>query len=299
MTNMGEGMNYGVFLSYRRADTAGHAGRICDDLERHFGTPVVFRDIDSIRVGSDFVQALASAVANARVAIILIGDTWLSEASDDGVPRITDPEDHVHREVAMALQEPSLTVVPVLVEGVSMPAELELPEPLRGLARLQAIELSDSRWGYDIKRLAQVLDTAGIQGIVRTRLPRWFAPLSGAVVVLAIAAITWCWQNSTASVDEYAGLWHLPNGSFWTVREKDGGLWVEETHNDSRQVWKRGPGRIEPDGLAVELDLVFDRESFLYLHRLRLSDDRQSLIGSVRRSDQSVESSVVLTRGGK
>lgn len=289
-------MSYGVFLSYRRADTAGQAGRICDDLERHFEFPVVFRDIDSIKVGSDFVQALESAVANARVAIILIGDTWLSEASADGSPRINDPDDHVHREVVMALNEASLTVVPVLVEGTSMPAETELPEPLRELARLQAIELSDSRWGYDIKRLAQVLETAGIQAEARTKLPRWFAPLAGAVVVFAIAAIVWCWQTSTATIDEYAGLWHLPNGAFWTVREKEGQLWVEETHQDSRQVWKRGAGKIDGGRLAVELDLIFDREPFVYLHRLRLSDDGKTLIGSVRRSDQTVESSLVLTR---
>ena len=55
-------MNHGVFLSYRRADTAGHAGRICDDLERHFGAPIVFRDIDSIKAGSDFVRALEAAI---------------------------------------------------------------------------------------------------------------------------------------------------------------------------------------------------------------------------------------------
>ncbi|MGB5452467.1 MAG: toll/interleukin-1 receptor domain-containing protein [Sedimenticolaceae bacterium] len=289
-------MNYGVFLSYRRADTAGHAGRICDDLERHFGFPVVFRDIDSIKVGSDFVQALEAAVANATVAIVLIGETWLSEASADGSPRINSPEDHVHREVVMALSKPFLTVIPVLVEGASMPAEKELPEPLRDLARLQAIELSDSRWGYDIQRLAQVLETAGIH-IGSRRLPRWFAPLAGVLLAAAIAAFAWCWQGSTAAIDEYTGLWHLPNGSFWTVREKEGGLWVEETHNDSKQVWKRGPAKIDADGLSAELDLVFDREPLLYLHRLRLSDDHQSLIGSVRRSDQKVETSLVLTRG--
>jgi len=289
-------MNHGVFLSYRRADTAGHAGRICDDLERHFGAPIVFRDIDSIKAGSDFVRALEAAIGEARVAIVLIGDTWLSEAADDGSVRLQDPEDHVRREVAMALNEPSLTVVPVLVEGASMPTEQQLPEPLQQLARLQAIELSDSRWEYDIKRLSRVLEAAGIRAEARTRLPAWFAPLAGAAVVFAIAAFVWCWQGSTAGIDAYAGLWHMPNGSFWTVREKDGRLWVEETHHDSQQVWKRGPADIDADGLSAELDLVFDREPFLYLHRLRLSDDRQTLIGVVRRSDQTSEASLVLTR---
>ena len=289
-------MDHGVFLSYRRADTAGHAGRICDDLERHFGTAVVFRDIDSIKVGSDFVAALEEAIANARIVIVLIGDTWLSESAADGSPRLDDPEDHVHREVAMALAEPGLTVVPVLVEGASMPAEQQLPEPLRQLARLQAIEISDSRWEYDVRRLARVLEAAGLQ-TDKVRLPGWFVPLVGALVIVAMASLVWCWQGARVSVDDYSGLWHLPNGSFWTVRERDGQLWVEETHHESRQVWKRGPATIADDGLAAELELVFDREAFRYLHSLRLSDDRQSLIGSVRRSDLTAESSLVLTRG--
>jgi len=289
-------MDHGVFLSYRRADTAGHAGRICDDLERRFGAPLVFRDIDSIRAGTDFVKALESAVANARVAIVLIGDTWLTEVGAEGSARIRDPEDHVHREVLMALEAPGLTVVPVLVEGAAMPSEEQLPKPLRAMARLQAIELSESRWDYDIGRLVRVLEAAGVRGEKATRLPGWFGPAVAALLVLAIAALVWCWQGTRVVVDDYAGLWHLPNGSFWTVREKSGQLWVEETHHDSRQVWKRGPGKIGADGLSVELELVFDREAFRYLHKLRLSGDRRSLIGSVRRSDQTSESSLVLTR---
>ena len=213
-------MHHGVFVSYRRADTAGHAGRICGDLERYFGAAVVFRDIDSIRAGSDFVKALEAAIQHAGVVIVLIGDSWLSEASDDGAPRLHDPGDHVHREVAMALGDSSVTVLPVLMDGASMPTERELPQPLRQLARLQAIEVSDSRWEYDIERLVRVLEAAGIhQAEAGARLPAWFAPLAGAVVVVAIAAFVWCWQASTASVDDYAGLWHLPNGSFWTIRE--------------------------------------------------------------------------------
>lgn len=199
----------------------------------------------------------------------------------------------------MALNEPSLTVLPVLVEGASMPDEHELPKPLQQLARLQAIELSDSRWDYDIERLAQALEAAGIHSKPDTRLPVWFAPLAGAVVIFAIAAFVWCWQGSKAGIDDFAGLWHLPNGSFWTVRERDGQLWVEETHHESRQVWKRGPGKIDADRLTAELAPVFDHDSFVYLHRLRLSDDHQTMIGSVRRSDQTSESSLVLSRGAR
>ncbi|MCB1819748.1 MAG: hypothetical protein KDI77_17670, partial [Gammaproteobacteria bacterium] len=73
-------------------------------------------------------------------------------------------------------------------------------------------------------------------------------------------------------------------------------LWVEETHYESREVWKRGPAQIDGDGLAVDLQLVFDREPFSYRYRLKLADDRQTLLGSVTRSDRSTESSLALTR---
>jgi hypothetical protein len=184
----------------------------------------------------------------------------------------------------------------VLVEGASMPTATDLPEPLRGLARLQAIELSDSRWGYDIKRLAKVLETAGVHTGAHSRLRRWLAPLAGFVAVLAIAVVAWFWQASSTATDAYIGVWHLPNGSYWTVTDKAGQLWVEETHHDSKQVWKRGPATIDAEGLSAQLHLVFAREPLLYMHRLSLTDDHQSLIGSVRRSDQSAETSLVLTR---
>ena len=167
------GEEQGVFLSYRRADTAGHAGRICDDLARHFRRPVVFRDVDSIAAGTDFVQALERAVGAARVAIVLIGDGWLPASSEDGSRRLDDPADHVRREVAMALENPGLRVLPVLVEGAAMPAESDLPGPLHRLARLQALELSENRWDYDMARLIAVLEAAGVRRTAPVRLPRW------------------------------------------------------------------------------------------------------------------------------
>jgi hypothetical protein len=289
-------MDYSVFLSYRRSDTSGHAGRICDDLERHFNAPLVFRDIDAIGAGTDFVQALEQAIAAATVVVVLIGETWLSRVADDGLRRLDDPADHVRREVAMALQDAGSTVVPVLVDGAVMPAEEELPASLRRLARLQAIELSDSRWEYDMAHLVRVLETAGVRRSSVRRLAAWIAPLAGFSLVIVLAAVVWHLQGSTARIDRYTGLWHLPNGSFWTVREKDGALWMEETHYASRQVWKRGPGTLDDRGLAVQLELVFDSRPLRYQYSLRLSDDRQSLIGSVRRSDSVSESSLVLTR---
>jgi hypothetical protein len=292
-------LEHGVFLSYRRSDTAGHAGRLSNDLARRFRRPVVFRDIDSIAAGSDFVAALEAAVARARVAIVLIGDTWSSATNPDGSRRLDDPADHVRREVAMALANPALTVVPVLVEGAVMPDRGALPEDLEGLARLQAIELSEPRWDYDVARLAKVLEHAGVSADPGTRIPRWLLVVLLVLLATAVAAILWCWRPSDVGIDRYTGLWYLPNGSYWTVRARDDGLWVEETHHESRQVWKQGAGQADDDGLSVQLELVFEQEPFHYAHRLRLSDDRQTLLGTVRRSDSDREASLALTRGGR
>ena len=37
-----------VFISYRREDSAGHAGRVHARLEREFGHDLLFMDVDAI-----------------------------------------------------------------------------------------------------------------------------------------------------------------------------------------------------------------------------------------------------------
>jgi hypothetical protein len=41
----------GTFISYRREDAAGYAGRLRESLERRLGTARVFRDVDTLRPG--------------------------------------------------------------------------------------------------------------------------------------------------------------------------------------------------------------------------------------------------------
>jgi hypothetical protein len=71
-----------IFLSYRRTDTGGHAGRLYDALSARFGAEQVFMDVDTILIGVDFTEAVREAVAKCDVFLALIGKQWLS--SDDG-----------------------------------------------------------------------------------------------------------------------------------------------------------------------------------------------------------------------
>src|SRR4051812_21225570 len=129
-----------IFISYRRGDSAGHAGRLYDGLLSRFGDGNVFIDVDAIAPGVDFVERIRDAVASCDVILVLIGEDWISMSGADGTRRIDDPGDFVRLEIDAALER-GIPIVPVLVEGARMPGPQELPENIAGLARQNAIEL--------------------------------------------------------------------------------------------------------------------------------------------------------------
>jgi hypothetical protein len=146
-----------VFISYRRQETAGHAGRLYDAMSARFGEPHVFVDVD-LAPGIDFVERITEAVGSCHVLLVVMGPQWATVPDDHGLPRIADPDDYVRLEVETALGRPDVTVIPVLVAGAEMPDPDDLPEGVRGLARRNALELSDMRWRYDVGRLNATLD---------------------------------------------------------------------------------------------------------------------------------------------
>jgi hypothetical protein len=49
-------------------------------------------------------------------------------------------------------------LIPALIGGARMPRRESLPERVQPIARRNALELSESRWAYDVGRLFEVLD---------------------------------------------------------------------------------------------------------------------------------------------
>jgi hypothetical protein len=167
-----------VFISYRRDDVAGYAGRLEEALERRLGRGSVFRDVLDIKPGEDFVQAIRARLQGAKTVLVLIGPRWAgSDAA--GQRRIDDEQDFVRLEVAVAL-ESGAQVVPVLLPGADMPPETSLPPPLQALARRNAMSLGDEHWDADIARLADSI------GLPKPRA-RW--PLAAGAAVLASALV--------------------------------------------------------------------------------------------------------------
>jgi uncharacterized protein with LGFP repeats len=155
-----------IFLSYRREDTAYAAGWLYDRLADRFGEERVFKDVDSIQFGADFVEEIMTAVGSCVVLLALIGNRWLTTADQAGQRRIDDPADFVRLEIEAALTR-GIRVIPVLVEGARMPRSADLPASLEALARRQAVELSPTRFASDIGPLFKMLGSLKALGSVK------------------------------------------------------------------------------------------------------------------------------------
>jgi TIR domain len=147
-----------IFISYRRRETAGHAGRLYDGLSEHFGHDRVFMDL-TMEPGVDFAETINEAVGDCGALVALIGDEWISVTDERGRRRIDDPAD-IHRLEIEAALDRKVLVIPALVQGARMPTEEELPDGLDPLVRRHAVELSEQRWDYDVSRLIGVLERA-------------------------------------------------------------------------------------------------------------------------------------------
>jgi hypothetical protein len=147
----------GIFISYRREETAAYAGRLYDRLSDRFGEERVFMDVDSIAIGVDFARAVIDAVSRCDILLALIGREWSSVTDSNGKRRIDNPDDFVRVEIETALQR-DIRVVPVLVEAAILPQADDLPPSLRALTRRQALELSHAGFRSEVTRLVAAVD---------------------------------------------------------------------------------------------------------------------------------------------
>lgn len=166
-----------IFISYRRADSAGRAGRLKDDLTQLLGDRV-FMDVADIAPGADFETVLRDELASCAAVLAVIGAGW-REAFD--TPRVGP--DYVRLELAQALAQADVQVIPLLMQGATLPDASSLPDDLQLLFKRQAISIRDERWQDDVAYLARELRTT--MKIRRWPL-RWVA--AGAFSLAAAAA---------------------------------------------------------------------------------------------------------------
>ena len=145
-----------IFLSYRRDDAAGQAGRLHDALAARFGDGSIFQDVSTIRPGEDFTVVLSEAIDACDVMLVVIGPRWATALGSEQPPRLHDPGDYVRLEVATALAR-GKRVIPVTVGGAALPAADSLPDDVQPIRTRQAIELRDTSWHADLESLVDSL----------------------------------------------------------------------------------------------------------------------------------------------
>lgn len=140
-------------------------------------------------------------MGGSEVLLVLIGKRWRGER-DAGPARIDEPGDLVRREVASGLAK-GMRVIPLLLDGATMPTEAQLPEPLRPLAGRNALALDNARFAADMQRLVATLREAlgepAVTAAVASppgatqRRGLWAAAAALIIVIIGLAA-WWQWR---------------------------------------------------------------------------------------------------------
>jgi hypothetical protein len=219
-----------VFISYRREDSAGHTGRLYDSLRGRIGKDNLFLDLSGIDSGQNFVDVIQTAIHSCDLLLAIVGGEWLT-CTVNGRRRLDDPADLVRTEVATALER-HVPVIPVLVGGAAPPAAAALPQPLKPLATLDAHELSDERWEYDVERLIAAMHKIAAPSRDRRRRAWLLAAALLAVAIAALAVIgSYAWRRiaesatggrtSVASAPSIAGDWSADVTYEWGARHAE------------------------------------------------------------------------------
>jgi len=209
-----------IFISYRREETAYPAGWLFDRLTDRYGAGAVFKDIDSIEPGDDFVDVVTRAVGSCDVLLALIGTQWLTVTEESGGRRIDSPGDYVRLEVEAALSR-KVRVVPVLVGGASMPSAEDLPAS-RHDEQTEVGKPADSR-----------VKTASARNRLSSRRSRVIAASAGVVVLGVILAVALLARSSSEA--SKGTLFHddfstRANGWDDTGQLRDGGHYVRGSY---------------------------------------------------------------------
>jgi len=146
-----------IFISYRRDDTGGDAGRLNDTLKQLLGRNRTFFDLDQVAPGMDFEDALKGALSISEVFLALIGPTWETVSDSSGKPRLSDESDLLRIELLTALKSKTVRVVPILLNRDKVPNKDDLPDVLHPITRRQAFQIRRDRWDDDVAALLKKL----------------------------------------------------------------------------------------------------------------------------------------------
>jgi hypothetical protein len=208
-----------VFISYRRDDAGGHAGRLSDRLIARFGAGRVFMDVEDILPGQNFEEAIEQTIAKCDYMLAVVGPRWLQS-----VQARAAGEDFVRHEISVALAR-GTTVIPILVGGATMPAGDQLPPSLTAFSRCQAVEIRDNYFDGDAARIVDFLAGGAARhaslNLFGRRIPQRALIWSLTILAAALAGGWFAWpgvQQPPSFDGEWIAEMHKPGQPPYRIR---------------------------------------------------------------------------------
>ncbi|PPD33187.1 MAG: hypothetical protein CTY19_08995 [Methylomonas sp.] len=281
-----------IFISYRRDDSTGYAGRLADHLNRAFGDNQIFRDYDDIAPGQNFLKTIQQHLATADVLLVMIGMDWLSLKNTADQQRLFAADDLVRMEIETALRR-GIRIIPILLNDAPMPSVQQLPESIARLAFQQAVELTDSRWEHDVALLTQCLRdlVAADQSPPRQdiRWPLRLALVSGLIGLVSVMG--WLYQSQT----DFSGHWYFEDGTYLTFTPEGQQFHVEHIDPGMQKTYDSGQGHMNGLWMEFTLEPIYTSR-FKYHGRVKKAWNGQSLQGELTELLSDEHSNLQLTR---
>lgn len=146
-------MRVKIFINYRKKDSGHGAGRIFDRLQKKFGSGAVFIDVNSIDLGANFADRIVENISSCNVVLVIIGQQWLAQLAGGA------STDYVLLEIGAALKR-EIPVIPVFIDGATMPVDSQLPPDLLALGPRHGIEINHRSFERDAKQLIAGINRA-------------------------------------------------------------------------------------------------------------------------------------------
>lgn len=276
-----------LFISYRRDDSVGYSGRLAERLALEFGEHQIFRDFDDIKPGQNFVESIENGLSSADLLLVVIGENWSKVKDQTGQRRLDDAKDFVRLEIEAALKR-DIHIIPVLINGATMPNTQDLPTSLSALALRQAAPLNDSRWEQDVDNL--IINIRRLVDLKSPntghRMPRHFwlyLSMIGGILTAILIAI---FLKQTA----FSGQWYFEGGDYLTITEQGGQYTIEHVDPVMQKIYGKGVGQLNGLTLDFTLEPIYT-DRFKYQGSLKKTWDGESLQGELLEilSDQRSE----------
>lgn len=141
-----------IFINYRREDSITAANIIHGNLLKNEQNKI-FIDKKGIPVGFDFKSYIAKKIKKYDIMLAIIGNQWLTLKDVNNELRILNYDDILRMELAEGFKNKKMLIIPVLIDNTKMPDKDFLPDDIKELSFLNAIQFKSDDIENSIEKI--------------------------------------------------------------------------------------------------------------------------------------------------